>query len=285
MPTPPDPAGRSDPDFSVPPEKGRVPDFQLPASRLAVLSLVMGIVGLVVPVLGSLVAIVSGHVAMREIRRSDGRLGGRSLAQVGLLLGYAWLGLIVAVGAGLALLLPTVVRVSDDLAVVGDFRREGPAWVYSAEPGVKLANEMTPEYVAWLRGAGLIGDDEPIVVAYEAPGNPSQGVEMAVVTPDRLHYVKGFNVTTLDLEDVVDVAAGPEFAARFDPGHDPPATGPFPIVVVGRNGLTMRVRIERDGELFASRLKEVWEEARRDGDGPDGLPGGRPAVEVGPVPD
>jgi hypothetical protein len=58
-------------------------------SSLAVVSLVMGIVGWTVfPFLGSLVAIVTGHMARAEIRRQPQALEGDGLAVAGLVLGW-----------------------------------------------------------------------------------------------------------------------------------------------------------------------------------------------------
>ena len=64
-------------------------------SVLAVVSLVSGILGWsLLPFLGSLAAIVPGHLARREIRANPA-LGGDSLAVVGLVLGWvsvaAWI--------------------------------------------------------------------------------------------------------------------------------------------------------------------------------------------------
>jgi Domain of unknown function (DUF4190) len=63
----------------------------------AVASLVLGILGFVcfgpfchIP------AIILGHLARRDIRRSQGRLGGDGMAIAGLILGYVGLGLMVA---------------------------------------------------------------------------------------------------------------------------------------------------------------------------------------------
>lgn len=57
-------------------------------SALAVVSLVFGILGwLPVPVIGSLVAIVTGHLARSEIRRDPG-VDGDGMAIAGLVLGY-----------------------------------------------------------------------------------------------------------------------------------------------------------------------------------------------------
>ena len=72
-------------------------------STLAVVSLVSGILGwIVLPWIGSLVAIVTGHLARGEIRRSPGALDGDGMAVAGLVLGYAMFALTLL---GLVLLL------------------------------------------------------------------------------------------------------------------------------------------------------------------------------------
>ncbi len=63
-------------------------------STLAIVSLVSGLLGWsFVPWLGSLVAVVTGHLARAEIRREPGRLEGDGMAVAGLVLGYAMLAL------------------------------------------------------------------------------------------------------------------------------------------------------------------------------------------------
>lgn len=63
-------------------------------STLAVVSLVFGILGwTLLPFLGSLVAVVCGHMARREIRRAQGGLEGDGMAVAGLVLGYIVIGL------------------------------------------------------------------------------------------------------------------------------------------------------------------------------------------------
>ena len=58
-------------------------------SSLAIAILVTGILGwTLLPVLGTLVAIVTGHMARAEIRRSGGALEGDGLAIGGLILGW-----------------------------------------------------------------------------------------------------------------------------------------------------------------------------------------------------
>ena len=61
-------------------------------SNLAIISLVSGILGWTfLPFVASLVAIVTGHMARAEIRRSAGTMEGDGLAMAGLVLGYSML--------------------------------------------------------------------------------------------------------------------------------------------------------------------------------------------------
>lgn len=63
---------------------------------LAVVSLIGGLAGWsVLPLIGSLVAIVTGHLARGEIRRQPERYDGDGLAIAGLVLGYLALGLAI----------------------------------------------------------------------------------------------------------------------------------------------------------------------------------------------
>ena len=58
-------------------------------SAMAIVSLVAGLLGWsLLPVIGSVVAIVSGHLARAEIRRRPEALEGDGLAIAGLVLGY-----------------------------------------------------------------------------------------------------------------------------------------------------------------------------------------------------
>jgi membrane protein YqaA with SNARE-associated domain len=68
-------------------------------STLAVVSLVAGILGwTLLPFLGSLVAIVTGHMARKEIRQNPAQ-DGDSMAVIGLVLGW-----LVVIGTILAIL-------------------------------------------------------------------------------------------------------------------------------------------------------------------------------------
>jgi len=73
-------------------------------SPLAIISLVSGILGwTLLPFLGSIVAVVCGHMARGEIRRAPERLEGDGLAIAGLVLGY--LSIALAVLAVVAIIL------------------------------------------------------------------------------------------------------------------------------------------------------------------------------------
>jgi len=77
----------------------------LPTPRTSVtatISLIAGILGFVqiLPVIGPIVAIITGHIAKSEIKKSGGMVTGNGMATAGLVLGY----LMVAVGLCLACL-------------------------------------------------------------------------------------------------------------------------------------------------------------------------------------
>jgi len=63
-----------------------------PTSGLAITSLICGIAGLalsffVIPLLASIVAVITGHMALNQTKR-DMSIGGRGIAVAGLVLGY-----------------------------------------------------------------------------------------------------------------------------------------------------------------------------------------------------
>ncbi|MEW5831043.1 MAG: DUF4190 domain-containing protein [Chloroflexota bacterium] len=81
-----------------------------PNSTMAIISLVSGILGWTfVPLLGSIAAIITGHMAKKEIKESMGNLGGDGMATIGLVLGYVSAALfvcgclffVIAMGLGL----------------------------------------------------------------------------------------------------------------------------------------------------------------------------------------
>lgn len=67
-----------------------------PTSNLAIVSLIAGILGLsLFPIAGSVVAVITAPMARREIRESNGTIGGDGMATAGLVLGWIGIGLTV----------------------------------------------------------------------------------------------------------------------------------------------------------------------------------------------
>ena len=85
-----------------------------PTSTTAIISLIAGILGLsLFPIIASILAVITGHVAKNEIARSGGAIGGGGLATAGLVLGYIGVGLLALslCGVGLFVGLPACLLV------------------------------------------------------------------------------------------------------------------------------------------------------------------------------
>jgi hypothetical protein len=87
-------------------------------SGLAIASLVCGIAAWIIfPIVAAIAAVITGHLAKKEIRESGKILGGDGMALAGLLMGYIQLGLfvvaIIVVIITLVLLVPTTNGVLD----------------------------------------------------------------------------------------------------------------------------------------------------------------------------
>jgi hypothetical protein len=75
-------ADYSNQPYQIPPVK--------PNSNMALISLIFGILGWTALFgVGSIIAIITGHMAKNEIKGSMGRLGGDGMATAGLVLGYS----------------------------------------------------------------------------------------------------------------------------------------------------------------------------------------------------
>jgi hypothetical protein len=90
-----------------------------PTSSLSITSLIMAVLGwTLIPIVGGIIAVITGHMAKKEIRQSDGLLGGDGVATAGLVLGYSNLAIGLCVCLALILfptLLATVWTFSDKL--------------------------------------------------------------------------------------------------------------------------------------------------------------------------
>ncbi len=82
-------------------------------STLAIVSLVSGIgAWVILPFIGAIVAVITGHMARNQIRESGGQLTGDGLATAGLVLGYLQIGLTVLAVCALACFLTFAIATS-----------------------------------------------------------------------------------------------------------------------------------------------------------------------------
>ena len=86
--------------MTIPENSSQVTLPPLPYSKkdsvLAIVSLVSGLVAWTfIPVVGAIAAIITGHLAKKEIRDSGNALSGNGMALAGLILGYVQLGLML----------------------------------------------------------------------------------------------------------------------------------------------------------------------------------------------
>lgn len=78
---------------SLPPE---VNENMLPSSTLAIVSLVSALLGFTfVPVIGGIVALVTGYMARNETRSIPPKASGDGMATAGIIMGWVQLGLLV----------------------------------------------------------------------------------------------------------------------------------------------------------------------------------------------
>lgn len=249
-----------DPEFQQPvakfpgtPDAGSAP-APAPTCKLAVVSLVFGILGYApLPFLGALVAIVTGHIALGEIRDSGGRLGGRSAAKAGLVLGYIWFLLLILAGA-VVLWFMTVGFGPRTEAITPRAVR--------VPSGFKMANQMSQRDLENLKRLGLgDGPDEEIIASYSNATPTDEEPETAVLTTKRIAYLKGDRLTSFDLKDVDSILEGDRYEKKYTPNyHD---VTRYMIVIKRRTGGRMRIAIEpaRDGPSFSEALQDAWKAA------------------------
>lgn len=90
-------------NYPVPPQPAPITGQ---TSTMAIVSLVSGILGWTILFgIASIVAVITGHMAKNEIKRSNGMLTGDGLATAGLILGYINIA-VVALGLCLIIILP-----------------------------------------------------------------------------------------------------------------------------------------------------------------------------------
>jgi type IV pilus assembly protein PilA len=115
------------------------------ASGMAIASLVFGILFIFFPL--SIPAIVFGHIALSQIKRSAGRLGGSGIAIAGLVLGYLGIALIPLILIIAAIAIPNLLRariVANEASAVSAIRIIDTAQVsyQAAYPAIGFAPDL-----------------------------------------------------------------------------------------------------------------------------------------------
>lgn len=273
-----------DQDFHPPSEKSLVPLEGRPHSKLAVVSLVFGILGFApLTIIGSIIAIVTGHAALEQIREEGGRLGDQAMARAGRTLGYIQFTIFVVVVAFCALWMygrsGTVLTTpaTPDQVVLSTTKSNVPRSVNS-EPGVKMVNEMERADHKLIEDQKLIdaGKDEEIVACYTT-GQPTSNPELALLTNRRLIYHKDGRTTTLDLKEVTNLMDDEKTRNSYASSNRAFIDfEQYYIEVQGARGTRMRIKIKPpdQGKGFYNALESAWKAA-----------GGTPREDGVPVPD
>lgn len=146
------------------------PSTQVPAktSGLAVGSLICGIAGLFT-FITALPAVICGHLAQSEIKKSNGRKTGGGMALAGLIMGYVMIAAIPMVGLMAAMAIPAFQKVratSQEKAIVNNLRQlDAAAQQFFLENGTNRATY-----------ADLVGPDKYISQLPPVAGEDYTGI-------------------------------------------------------------------------------------------------------------
>ncbi len=135
-----------------------------PTSGLAIASLISGVLGWVaLPCIGAATAVITGHLARKEIDQSQGKKGGAGLAMVGLVLGYAQVALLCLVLTGVSALFAVGGSMKDAFMRAVEEAKSGQTVEEGPPPGdEEQYPDETPEEVP----EGDEGDEQGV----ESPG-------------------------------------------------------------------------------------------------------------------
>jgi hypothetical protein len=100
-------------------QPGYIPPIYRTDSGLATASLICGLVGWFIPFLGSLAAVITGHLGRKEIRESQGLLTGDGMALAGLIMGYIQLAFCLLILFAIIALM--AVAINDTNTLIGSY--------------------------------------------------------------------------------------------------------------------------------------------------------------------
>jgi Domain of unknown function (DUF4190) len=259
----------ADQDFYPPMEKLPAMDYpmRVRTSTMSVISLVMGIMGItVLPLIGGMVAIATGHAALREIRDSGDRIEGKGMARVGLGLGYLQLVLTLIVVLVVIVVLASVLPAA--LKTINDPANGQAVAKFASSRGVKMVNELTHEDFELIAEYQIDAKPEEILACYHS-GFEVTDPEFALLTKQKLIYLKEGRKTELALKDVASLKDDRAYELAYLTSNvggisqtkaDPEI---FHIEVQSKEGTRMRIEIvpDKDGPLYFDTLKSAVEAA------------------------
>jgi hypothetical protein len=210
------------------------PDLKIPAgpegsSGKATASLICGIFFFFWPV--AVAAIILGHIARGEIRRSGGRLKGAGTAMAGLILGYAGVAIIPVILIIAAIAIPSLLQtkiISNEVSAVGALRSLNTAClVYATTYGhfpeelkqLRSEGEATPEHADLIDTALANGQKAGYLFFYRAAPKPgSQEIVGYILNADPLFAsAKGQKHYFTDETGVIRVETGKPATAESPP--------------------------------------------------------------------
>lgn len=147
-----------------------------PPSGLAVASLVLGILGfcLAIP---SIPAVITGHMALRRIRREPDKRGGKGLAIAGLVMGYA--GLVIL---GIAMILPALAAAKYNAQRAQCVKNMRELWI----SGRIYSNNHND---AWPQNFNALSNEVTNLKAFICPGDSDHLVAMNWDSFEELDHV------------------------------------------------------------------------------------------------
>jgi hypothetical protein len=249
-----------DPEFRAPDRKAPYGDLALPTCPLAWVSLVSGVLSYITfPLVGAIVAVITGHAAIGRIDESGARLGGRRVARAGVILGYVHLAMLalicLLIGVALLFGLFLVRNVVDEPPSAATVVVDRPA----VAQGVRMSNELTRADYDLVDENFLLDPDEEVIGCAATESHP-EDPEFALLTNKRLCYLKEGRSTIFPLAEIAtigDDAESPK-AAYFD------ATTDYVIDVERDSGARMRIKIRPydQGKPFGAALQQARKRAR-----------------------
>ena len=168
-------------------------------SGMAIASLIFGILFIFFPL--SIPAIVFGHIALSQIKKSAGRLGGKGIAIAGLVLGYFGIAVIPPILIIAAIAIPNLLRArtaANEASTVSAIRMIDTA---------QVTYQATYPAIGYARDLASLGGAEPCTASAATACLIENKIAVATAPPGRNGYIFAL-VTSVDSSQYV-VSAAP----------------------------------------------------------------------------